>query len=157
VAKSVSGIHPNPGRRGFAIVPRPHDTAIVQMGDEMGTYRLILWRINQLLSWPAINELDPDTVAERSLHDAAHALGDWEAKELAVLGTMPEGMQEAVRALIHQNLNRTQRMEVQFVWLRGAAWKLTVSEDSPAGGDGYPGAITVLLESPHPDDLLAAK
>jgi hypothetical protein len=125
------------------------------MGDEMGTYRVITWRINQLLSWPAINGLPPDAVAERSLSDAARALGEWEEEELALLGTMPAGMQEAVRGLLHQNISRKQRMEVQFMWMRGAAWKLTVSEDAPVDGDGYPGAITVLLESPHPNELLS--
>jgi len=123
----------------------------------MGTYRLITWRINQLLSWPAINGFPPDALAERTLFDAASALGELSENELALLGTMPEGTQEAIRALLHQNVTREQPMEVQFAWIPGYAWKLTVSEDYPArSGEGHPGSIIVLLESPHPDELLAA-
>jgi hypothetical protein len=107
-----------------------------------------------LFLWPEINELAPDLLAGRSLIDVVRAHDDWYDDEVRLLDTMPAGMQESIRALLHQNLGREQRMEVQFAWLPGHAWKLTVSEDSPGDG-GHPGAITVLLESPHPGELLS--
>jgi hypothetical protein len=123
----------------------------------MGTFRLINQRLSVVLSWPEITEFASDVLAERSLIDAARTLDGWSDKEDAFLSTMPESMQAAIHGLLHQNFNRDQRMEVQFAWLPGYAWKLTISEDAPVRSGDHPGAITVLLESPHPDQLLSSR
>jgi hypothetical protein len=123
----------------------------------MGTFHVVFGRVNRVFLWPEINELSPDSFGPgKNLIDIASGFDDWTTHELSLLGTMPAGMQEAVRALLAHNLSRDRRMEVHFAWLPASAWKMTVAEDADVStGEGCPGAITVLLESPLPDDLAA--
>jgi hypothetical protein len=112
--------------------------------------------VNRAFLWPEINDLNPESFAPgNTLVDITD---DWDGSERGLLGTMPSGLQEALRALIFHNLQREQRLEMHFAWLPAEGWKMTVYEDDVTpGGDPErcQGAITVLLESRKPADLSA--
>ena len=119
----------------------------------MGTFHTVFGRVTRAFLWPEINDLDPETFAPgQNLIDIND---DWDQDELTLLGTMPPGMQETLRALIHHNLLREERLEMHFAWLPAHGWKMTVAEDTvgPTAEGVCPGAITVLLESRLPEEL----
>jgi hypothetical protein len=62
----------------------------------------------------------------------------------------PEGLREMLRALLYLNLRRRTPLEVQWAWLPGYDWELTVAECP--GTAVSPGAITVLIRGRYPLD-----
>ena len=118
----------------------------------MPFFQLMIGRVNQVFDWPAVNELDP------SLFDPGVALVDLasendiatNSREAAVLRAIPRGMQEAIRALIRDNLSREVSLAMTFAWAPGYDYELQVWE--APGDDGSRGGITVLLRTRYPSD-----
>jgi hypothetical protein len=115
-------------------------------------FQLMLGRINQLFDWPAINEIqqevfDPGaSLVELALENEIAN----NSREAAVLQAIPRGMQEALRALIRDNLSRDVRLAMTFAWAPGYDYELQLWE--APGDDGSRGGITVLVRTRYPSD-----
>lgn len=68
----------------------------------------------------------------------------------AFIASMPRAIHEAIRAVIHQNLEADEPLPITFAWLPGYDWELTISD--VADTDRTRGGITVVLRSRYPDD-----
>jgi len=70
--------------------------------------------------------------------------------EEQVLGSIPAGTREMVRALIHHNLKRATPLAIQFQWAPGYDYELTVWE--AAGTSVSAGGISVQIRTRYPLD-----
>ena len=123
----------------------------------MPTFHAIVRRANAKFTAEELSGLDPATFAEgRSLVEALEGLGVVEADsdEAAYLARFPSGLQEAVRALLHDNLISGQPLDVTFAWAPG--YDDEVSLWQVADGEHSAGGITVFVRSRFPDDLTVA-
>lgn len=64
--------------------------------------------------------------------------------------SMPEGIHEAIRAVIRANLLRTEPLPITFAWQPGYDWELTVNDVSDT--EQTRGGITMIVRSRYPDD-----
>jgi hypothetical protein len=74
-------------------------------------------------------------------------------QEKAVLAAIPEGIKEALRAVLYKNLLRPKgkRFTVSFAWAPASDYELTVWEVGPASTiPNSRGGITVLLKTKVP-------
>ena len=118
----------------------------------MPFFQLMLGRINRVFDWPAVTEIPPE------VFDPGSSLVDLalendiasSSREAAVLRAIPRGMQEALRALIRDNLSREVPLAMTFAWALGYDYELQVWE--APGDDGSKGGITVLLRTRYPSD-----
>lgn len=118
----------------------------------MPLFQLMLGRINKVMDHPAITEVDKSLFdGERTLAELA-AEHDIAASELEAkfIAGIPRGMQEMVRALIRDNLERETPLAMTFAWAPGYDYELTAWE--APGTDVSPGGITVLFRSRYPGD-----
>jgi hypothetical protein len=105
-----------------------------------------------VFDWPGVNEISPD------LFDPGKSLVDLaleneiakDSREADVLRAIPRGMQEAMRALIRDNLSRDVSLAMTFAWAPGYDYELQCWE--APGDDGSKGGITVLLRTRYPSD-----
>ena len=123
----------------------------------MPFFQLMLGRINRVFDWPAINDIPPEvfdpgtSLVELALeNEIAHS-----NLEAAVLQAIPRGMQEALRAMIRDNLSREVPLAMTFAWAPGYDYELQLWE--APGDDGSKGGITVLLRTRYPSDTHPAE
>jgi hypothetical protein len=69
---------------------------------------------------------------------------------VAYLDSMPEGIQEAIRAVIRSNLQRDNPLPITFAWQPGYDWELTINDVSNT--EKTHGGITMIVRSRYPDD-----
>lgn len=61
---------------------------------------------------------------------------------------IPSALQEAIRAVLYDAVNRPDRMPVTFVWFPAASWQIEICE--VAGTAATKGGISVILRGPIP-------
>ena len=120
----------------------------------MPFFQLMLGRINREFDWPG-GQRDPGRdVRSRQRHSSTwrsrHEIAITD-REAAVMRAIPRGMQEALRALIRDNLSREVSLAMTFAWAPGYDYELQFWE--APGDDGSKGGITVLLRTRYPSDL----
>jgi hypothetical protein len=101
-------------------------------------------------------DLDPNDFAEgTSLVEALQRAGVVEegSDEAAYLAAFPSGLQEAVRALLHDNLVSDAPLDVTFSWAPG--YDDQVSLWQVADGERSAGGITIFVRSRFPEDRTA--
>jgi hypothetical protein len=115
-------------------------------------FQIMLGRINREFDYPAVLDIPAETFDPGvSLVDLAlenEIAGS--DKEAAVIRGIPRGMQEAIRALVRDNLSREVPLAITFAWAPGYDYELQVWE--APGDDGSRGGITVLLRTRYPSD-----
>jgi hypothetical protein len=115
-------------------------------------FQLMLGRINREFDWPGVNDIPAE------MFDPGASLVDLALeneiaitpREAAVLRAIPRGMQEALRAIIRDNLSREVSLAMTFAWAPGYDYELQFWE--APGDDGSKGGITVLLRTRYPSD-----
>ncbi len=118
----------------------------------MPFFQLMLGRLNRVFDWPGVNDIspeifDPGTSLVTLALENEVALTD---REAAVMQAIPRGMQEALRAIIRDNLEREVSLAMTFAWAPGYDYELQIWE--APGDDGSKGGITVLLRTRYPSD-----
>jgi hypothetical protein len=118
----------------------------------MPVFHAMAKRANAVLTREQLVGTDPATFADPgSLVDGLRALGIVENdEEAAYLGAFPSGLQEAVRALLHDNLASGQPLDVTVAWAPGYEDELSLVQ--VADNSRTAGGITVLVRSRYPDD-----
>ena len=118
----------------------------------MPVFHAMARRANAALTAESLGGVDPDLFAEgRPLVEGLQALGVIEnEEEAAYVAAFPSGLQEAVRALLHDNIASGMPLDVTFAWAPGyddelALWQV-------ADGEHTRGGITVMVRSRFPDD-----
>lgn len=118
----------------------------------MPFFQLMTGRLNRAFDWPGVNDIAPE------VFDPGVSLVDLaleneiaiDPREADVLRSIPRGMQEALRALIRDNLARETSLAMTFAWAPGYDYELQVWE--APGVDGSRGGITVILRTRYPSD-----
>jgi hypothetical protein len=123
----------------------------------MSTYMTMVTRANALFHPENLDLLDPTRVApgkpfSDSLKERGIARSD---RELDYFMSWPEGLREALQAIVHSALSRTPRLPVTLAWAPGYDYELTMWE-TPGTKEG-PGGITILLRSRYPGDAPQAQ
>jgi hypothetical protein len=123
----------------------------------VSTYYTMVVRANALFHPDNLEQLDPNRVAPGTpfgnpLRERGIARSD---RELAFFMSWPEGLREALQAIVHSALSRTPRLPVTFAWAPGYDYELTMYE-TPGTAEG-PGGITILLRSRYPADIAQAQ
>ena len=80
------------------------------------------------------------------VNDKMALRGDW----VKYLQQIPEGLQEAVRAIIHHALGTTPPTHITFAWAPGYDYELSVWQAPDTRTSR--GGITILIKSRYPDD-----
>jgi hypothetical protein len=68
----------------------------------------------------------------------------------AFIESMPEGLHEAIRAVIRANLLRDDPLPITFAWQPGYDWELTINDVSDT--EETRGGITMIVKSRYPSD-----
>lgn len=123
----------------------------------MSTYYTMVVRANALLHPDNLDQLDanriaPGTPFSNPLKERGIARSD---RELAYFMSWPEGLREALQAIIHSALSRTPRLPVTLAWAPGYDYELRMWE-TPGTKEG-PGGITILLRSRYPAEIPQAQ
>ena len=121
----------------------------------MPTFHAMARRANAALTREGLDGVDRDTfAAPGSLVAGLRALGVVDSdEEAAFLGAFPTGLQEAMRALLHDNLTSGAPLDVTVAWAPGYEDELSLWQ--VAGNDHTNGGITVLVKSRYPADRSA--
>jgi hypothetical protein len=122
----------------------------------MPVFHAMARRANTTLTAEGLAGVDSALFAEgRSLVEALQELGvivnDEEASYIAAF---PSGLQEAVRALVHDNIASGAPLDMTFAWAPGYEDELSLWQ--VADGDHTTGGITVFIRSRFPEDRTAA-
>jgi len=118
----------------------------------MPSAQTMLGRLNPFFTEETIHQLDPELFAPgANLATAAFKHGVAKNKfEKGVLASIPRGMQEMLRALVYDNLQRHTPLSITFAWAPAYDFELSVWECP--GTAVSPGGITVLVRTRYPLD-----
>ena len=118
----------------------------------MPTVHAMARRANAVLTAEGLAGVDPALFAEgHSLVEALQELGVIvNDEEASYIGAFPSGLQEAVRALLHDNIASGAPLDVTFAWAPGYEDELSLWQ--VADGEHTAGGITVFIRSRFPDD-----
>ena len=118
----------------------------------MPVAQVMVERLNSYFNRGNIGRLTSDQFAEgQGLVELAKELGVvTNGIEEEILGSIPEGTQEMLRALIRHNLQRETPLAIQFLWSPGYDFELTVWE--APGTSVSPGGISVQIRTRYPLD-----
>lgn len=107
---------------------------------------------NAAWSRERIDEIDAGLFEPgKNLVEAAVAVGVCATPSAQeVLGSFPDGEQEAIRAAIFSALSRSPRLPITFAWAPGYYFEVLISE--VAGTPTNRGGMTIFLRSRFPDD-----
>jgi len=119
----------------------------------MPSFQAIVEKANKVLNYESLREgsLDRDHFKEgESLSAAAERYGaaDPKKKETDVIDALPAATQEALRALIHANLERPDPYGITLAWAPATDYELTIWEAAPTSVSR--GGITVLIKTKVP-------
>jgi hypothetical protein len=102
----------------------------------------------------ANSELNPpDAFAEGTTLSELVEDEPWvpQADVVDYLDSIPSGIQEAIRAVIREDLQRENPVPITFAWQPGYDWELTVNDVSDTAKTR--GGITMIVRSRYPHDL----
>jgi hypothetical protein len=117
----------------------------------MSFYARMLARLNQQFAEDRIGELNPN-MFDRSLANVAEDIQIARTpEERNFIAAIPNGMRDALRALIQSNLSGEQPLEMTFAWGPGYDYELTIWE-APGTSESR-GSITVLLRTQYPSEM----
>ncbi len=118
----------------------------------MPAAQIIAERMSSQFNRDNIGDLDPAQFAEGcDLVELAQQKGVVRnGLEAAVLGGIPAGTLEMLRALFCHNLQRATPLAIQFIWAPGYDFEVTVWE--AAGTPVSPGGISVQIRTRYPLD-----
>ena len=118
----------------------------------MPTFHAMARRANAALTAAELAGVDAAVFAEgRSLVEGLQQLGVIvNEEEAAYIAAFPSGLQEAVRALLHDNVASGAPLDITFAWAPGYEDELSLWQ--VADGEHTAGGITVFIRSRFPDD-----